>query len=323
MAGELGYYRQAGIRVRLTREVGWASVLNKVVLGQLDAAHAIGTLPIAATLGLAGRACPCGTGLVLNSGGNGISLAASVRRRGVESAEEFRQEVRSSRWARTYTLGVVSGISTHRYTLLRWLEGLRLEPGKDVRVVTVPPGQALRNLSAGTIDGFCVGDPWHSLAARRGIGWTVALGEDLFPRAPEKVLMVTRRFAEQQSQEHIALVAAVLRAAEYCHQPEHAEHVADTLSRSSFLGIDRAVLLDIFQGRYDDGVGGVRTFEHLIHFAPDLVGRPDRAVGEFFLKALEVSTGGDAAQWAEQAAPVDIFWEDVFHEARSAAKALS
>ena len=322
MAGELGYYKDAGLRVRLSREVGWSSVLNKVVLGQLDAAHAIGTMPIAATLGLVGRACPCGTAMVINQGGNGISFSTSVRQRGVESAEEFRQEVRSSRWARTYTLGVVSSISTHRHILMRWLQKLRLQPGKDVKVVTVPPGQALRNLAAGTLDGFCVGDPWHSLAARRGIGWTIALGSDLFPSAPEKVVMTTRRFAEDRPEEHIAFLAAVIRACRYCQNPEHADHLASVLGSSSYLGIDDSVLSDIYQGSYLDGVENMCKIEHLINFGHGDANRPTEEVARFYLDALASSSEGEALKLAEFDGLKQVFWEDLYDEAERAAQAM-
>lgn len=312
MAGELGYYKEAGLRVKLTREVGWASIINKLVMGQLDAIHALGSAPLAATIGVYNRPVPCGTALVLNAGGNGITLSKAVWDRGVRNSEDFRAEVRSSKWARTYTLGVVSPISTHRFLLSKWLKSCGLQEGEDVQIVTIPPGQAMRNLAAGTLDGFCVGDPWHSLAVKQGIGWTVALGEDLVPHAPEKVLMVQKAFAENRSEEHEALLRAVLKACEFCNNPKNAKTVADTLSKRAYVNLDATVLRKIFQGKYTFGTERERSEEHLINFFQPSVNAPSAQNAQWFKDVLEESP---LQQFGEAIKNLDlgsVFWEDIY-----------
>lgn len=315
MAGELGYYKEAGLRVRLTREVGWASIQNKLVLGQLDGAHALGSAPIAATLGINNRPVPCGTGLILNAGGNGITLSKAVWDRGVRNAEDFRAEVRSSRWSRTYTLGVVSPISTHRFILTKWLERCKLQEGEDVQIVTIPPGQAMRNLAAGTLDGFCVGDPWHSLAVEQGIGWTVALGEDLVSDAAEKVFMVRQKFAREHADEHVAIIRAIMKAGEYCQDPDNAKHVADTLARPSYLGIDADVLCRIFQGKYRFGFEKTREEAPLINFYHPSVNRPSAAHAAWFADVLQASPALQSPDALKNIALDDVYWESVFETA--------
>ena len=71
VAQELGIFARQGLRVQLSRELGWASVRAKLAYGELDGAHAPCGLPFALTLGLDGVKAPCCTGLVLNLHGNG------------------------------------------------------------------------------------------------------------------------------------------------------------------------------------------------------------------------------------------------------------
>lgn len=312
MAGELGYFKDEGVAVKLTREVGWASIINKLIMGQLDFAHALGTAPLAATVGMNNRPVPCGTALVLNAGGNGITLSKAVWERGVNNAEDFRAEVRSSRWSRTYTLGVVSPISTHRYILSKWLESCNLKEGEDVQIVTIPPGQAMRNLAAGTLDGFCVGDPWHSLAVKQGIGWTVALGEELVPGAAEKVLMVRKEFAENRAEEHAAVIRAVLRACEYCQNPENAKHVGSTLSKRTYVHVDASVLSNIFQGKYNFGSKREREIAPLIKFHHPDVNRPTLQQGEWFRDVLLASPQQQFEEALKNISLKEVFWESVY-----------
>ena len=74
----------------------------------------------------------------------------------------------------------------------------------------VPPAQMFRNLQAGTIDGFCAGEPWNSLAVRAGVGWCPTWSAAQAPGHVEKVLMVTERFAETRAAEHAALISALV-----------------------------------------------------------------------------------------------------------------
>ena len=127
-----------------------------------------------------------------------------------------------------------------------------------MRIVVVPPPQMVANLKAGHLDGFCVGEPWNTVAIKAGIGWSVAASAELDPGHPEKVLMVRKEFAEKSFEPHLALVAAILEACEYCDQPEHHERVVHTLSRSEFVGVAADCLSPGFDGRFDFGHGRTR-----------------------------------------------------------------
>src|SRR5260370_6617083 len=111
------------------------------------------------------------------------------------------------------------------------------------------------NLKAGNLDGFCVGDPWNSVAVRSGAGWCAATSAELDPGHPEKVLMVRRDFAEQRQEDHVALVAALLEACEFCDQPGNHEQLVATLAQPEYVNAPADALRCGVNGDLDFGNG--------------------------------------------------------------------
>src|SRR4029077_7582366 len=215
--------------------------------------------PVAATLGLGSVRCDCLTALILNLHGNAVTLANDLWRRGVRDVDGLREEIALSRRRKTFTFGVVSLLSSHHYLLRHWLARAGIHPDRDVRIVVVPPPQMAANLPAGHLGGFCVGEPWNSVSVLEDVGWCIATSAELQPGHPEKVLMVRREFAEKRAPEHLALVAALLEACEFCDAPENQARLVATLSRPEFVDAPAAALRRSFKGEFDFGHGRVRT----------------------------------------------------------------
>ena len=266
MAQELGLFSKHGLRVRLYRELGWASIRDKIIHGELDAAHAVAAMPLAVTLGLGSVACECLTGLVLNLHGNAITLSQDLWRRGVRDGATLRAEIGRSRREKTFTFGAVFSFSSHRHLLRKWLAAAGINPDRDVRIVIVPPPQMVANLQSGNLDGFCVGEPWNSMAVRAAAGWSAAVSAELDAGHPEKVLMVRRAFAEAREEEHLALLAALLESCEFCQAPENHEKMIATLTRPEYVDAPEAVLRRGLSGSFDFGHGQVRRVRDLCVF---------------------------------------------------------
>src|ERR1700747_2015747 len=103
MAHELGLFASFGLEVELSREVGWATIQDKVIFGELDAAHSLTGLPFAASLGLGSVRCDCLTAFVFNLNGNGITLSEAAWQRGVRDASGLAREVVRLRREKTFT----------------------------------------------------------------------------------------------------------------------------------------------------------------------------------------------------------------------------
>ncbi len=100
----------------------------------------------------------------------------------------------------------------------------------------VPPPQVFFNFQSGYLDGYCAGEPWNALSVLARVGWVVATSADLAPLHPEKVLMVRRDFADARTDEHRALIAALLEACRYCDAPENRERIMETLAEPRWIG---------------------------------------------------------------------------------------
>lgn len=287
VAEAYGIFEKYGLSVALSREVGWATIREKIMFGELEAAHALSTLPFVSTLGLGAPAVNCVSAVVLSRGGNSIILSEEIRRRGVKNKETLKLDVDNRKAFRSYKLATVYGCSPHHFHLREWLESADIDPEKDVELVTLPPAQMCRNLAAGTIDGFCAGEPWGSRAISEKIGWSVINSDDLYPRHPEKVLMVKQTFTEQYPEEHSALVAALVDACAICEDPSQRLRVTDLLSDRKRVNCPAHLIEQCLSPTYNYGLGRVENRPNFLTFYSDDSNRPDVSDTEWVLKRMQ------------------------------------
>lgn len=286
VAQEFGFFRRHGLTVELHREIGWATIREKLVHGQLDAAHALAAMPLAATLGFGTIPCPSLTALVLNRQGNAITLARRFSKEGVTDARSFGDWVRRNPAAQPLIFGIVSLVSSHRHLLELWLAQAGLVAGKDFHLVVVPPPQMPDHLKSGHLAGYCVGEPWNSVAVEAGLGWCPATSADLAPGHPEKVLMVRERFASDRAKEHLRLVAAAAEACEFCSDPAHHDELARLLAQPGFVNVPAELIRRSFSGEFKTSQNGVARSECFTVYAGDGVNVPSSALGHWILRHL-------------------------------------
>ncbi|MDZ4289686.1 MAG: CmpA/NrtA family ABC transporter substrate-binding protein [Prosthecobacter sp.] len=266
VAKERELFRKHGVKVELSCEVGWATIREKLLYNQVDAAHAIAGLALAMRLGLSTPPCRVVAPFVFNLHGNAITLSRDLWNRGVRDAASLRKLIRSST-SRRFTFGMVSRYSTHNFLLRRWLASGGIAADKDVRIVPLPPTQMAANLAAGVIDGYCVGEPWNSAAVAKGSGWIVATSEDLAPNHPEKVLLMVEKFAQQHRDQAAAITAALADACAFCDAKENRPEVVRILNDSGYFSGCEDILKVSLVGPFDLGTGksmDASTF-HIFH----------------------------------------------------------
>ena len=250
VAKESGLFQKYGLDVKLSREIGWASIRDKVEYGELDAAQALAPMPFAATMGLGNRhPTECLVSLILNLNGNAITLSRSLLEKEGDPVQALKRGDFSHRSFGKPTLAVVSEFSSHHFLLRKWLIKHGIHPLKDVHIVTLPPSQMPDILGNALIDGFCAGEPWNSQAVRAGTGIVVASSLDVDPGHVEKVLMVSHRFATRRSETHIRLIAALIDACEQCKDPPLRSHFASILSERRYLNCPREDIEVGLEGR--------------------------------------------------------------------------
>ena len=267
MASRLGLFAKYGLTVHLKREVGWATIREKIVYGELEAAQAPAPMLWSMQLGLGCAACDVLTALILNVNGNAITISAALHNSGAVDAQSLREVVRNERRGAAVTFGVVFPIFLAPSSPPGMdARGQGLKPGRDVRIVIVPPAQMYRNLAAGTIDGYCAGEPWNTLAVRSGEGRCVAWSASLQPGHLEKVLVVKARFAEERPREHLGLCGALAEACAWCDGPQNRPELVEILSRAEYLNLPERVIAPALLGRFDGGSGPIDIPDfHIFH----------------------------------------------------------
>lgn len=286
VAKELGLFEAHGLDVELNREVGWATIRDKIIYGELDAAQAPAGLLVAANCGLGSIQAECLTGLVLNLHGNAITLSENLWKSGVRDGASLAAEI--ARGRHKYTFGVVHSFSSHHILLRTWLRAHRIDPVHDVSIVVVPPAQMHANLKAGNLDGYCVGEPWNSVAVMAKTGWCVATSAELAPGHLEKVLMVRSDFSERP--EHLALIAALMEACRICDQPEYRDQMIDILAQPKYVGTTRESIRRGISGLFDYGHGRMEKDQDFHIFSGGGANRPTLERAQWLIRGLH-STG--------------------------------
>lgn len=285
IAESLGLFSDAGLDVDLGREVGWASVRDKLAFGQLDVAQALSPLPFVMQLGINVAKTEVFTGMVLNSNGNAITLSSRLREEGVDDGASLRRYIQSGFHPRKLVLGVVSLFSSHHFMLCRWLEQHDINPNKDVIISVLPPEQMVRNIASHNLDGFCVGEPWSSLAIEEGLGWALATSAEFAKGYPEKVLATTERFYSYRPDEYLQMIQVLKDACARCSDPEQIPEILHILSSPRYLNCSPETLAHAFSTSFPMGYG--KTSEGVfLQFNGAGVNRPDAERASYVYKDL-------------------------------------
>ena len=286
VAYELGYFEDEGLFVTLEAQANWRVLLDGVIDGTLDGAHMLAGQPIAATIGF-GTEAHIVTPFSMDLNGNGITVSNEVwemMRPHIPSMEDGRPQHPISAEALApvveefndqgirFDMGMVFPVSTHNYELRYWLAAGGLHPGyyspdditgqidADVFLSVTPPPQMPATLEAGTIFGYCVGEPWNQQAVQRGIGVPVITDYEIWPNNPEKVFGLTAEFVEENPNTTQAVVRALIRAGMWLDENENANRLeaVEMLSWPEYVGADSEVIAASMTGTFEYEPGDVR-----------------------------------------------------------------
>ncbi len=263
MAAEMGFAEKHGIEIELVRESSWANIRDRLAIGHFEAAHALAPMPIASALGLTPFDAPLLSPMVLGLGGNALTVSETLWHAmlpytsepalnepfamGAALREAVRHRANSS--AEPLVIAVVHAFSSHNYELRYWLAASGIDPDRDIRIAIVPPPFMPDALASGRIDGFCVGEPWNSRAARTAGGHIILTKSAIWQQSPEKVLALHAAWAEASEERSQRLLMAMLEAASWCGDPANTAQLAALMGRKDRLDVPVADLLPALEGR--------------------------------------------------------------------------
>lgn len=314
VAHELGIFRKHGINVILHRELGWATVRDRLFYGDLDAAQCIAGIAFALGFGLTDLRCEVAVPLILNLHGNAITLSTQFSPDEIGDGSGLKAYL-ARHWKkdRPFTLAATHRFSSHSVLIHTWLKRHGLMDS-DIEIIFLPPPLMPRHLKAGHIDGYCVGEPWNSEAILGGYGWSPVTSADLSYGHPEKVLLVAGEFLQERKQESILLVAALLEAGKICQDPAFREDLITILSDKKYTAVSPEVLRNSLGGVFFTGSTKVpgESF-HMFH--GDAVNRPSTDKASWMLAGLR--SAGTLPESSSCGSLSRLYREDIYMAAVS------
>ena len=257
-AAELGFAEAEGLTLSLIRDTSWATVRDRLVYGQVQAAHLLAPLAVAVTLGLSQTPCAIAAPFKLNDNGNALTLSAEFAAAldprpsnrvddPIATAHDFAAAIGLHR--RKPVIGTVHRFSSHALMLRYWLAYAGVNPDRDIIMRVLPPSLMTEALRAGEIDGFIAGEPWSSVAVSEGLGEIAAVGTRIWQRGVEKVLGLRADWAEANPETVDKLLRTLDRACAWCDDPANRGGLSELLAQPRFVGQPAPLIAQALSGR--------------------------------------------------------------------------
>jgi len=287
IAYEKGFFEDEGLYVTLEAQANWKVLLDRVIDGELDGAHMLAGQPLGATIGFGTQAHVI-TAFSMDLNGNGITVSNDIWEKMKKYVpmkdgkpvhpikadylkpvvDEYKKE------GKPFKMGMVFPVSTHNYELRYWLAAGGINPGfyapakgditgqlkADALLSVTPPPQMPATMEAGTIYGYCVGEPWNQQAVFKGIGVPVVTDYEIWKDNPEKVFGVSKAWADKYPNTHIRVVKALIRAAQWldANSDKNRPEAVKILSKSQYVGADYDVIANSMTGTFEYEKGDKR-----------------------------------------------------------------
>ena len=287
VAYEKGFFEDEGLYVTLEAQANWKVLLDRVIDGELDGAHMLAGQPLGATIGF-GTQAHIITAFSMDLNGNGITVSNDIWEKMKKhvphkdgkpihpiKADYLKPVVDEYKNAgKPFKMGMVFPVSTHNYELRYWLAAGGIHPRyyaphkgdikgqlkADALLSVTPPPQMPATMEAGTIYGYCVGEPWNQQAVFKGIGVPVITDYEIWKDNPEKVFGVSKAWADKYPNTHVRVVKAMIRAAQWldAENNKNRPDAVKILAKSQYVGADYEVIANSMTGTFEYEKGDKR-----------------------------------------------------------------
>ena len=244
VAKEMGIFAKYGLDVELSKETSWANVRDKLLNGELQAAHCLYSMPYSVYTGVGGKAgSEMMIAMMLNNNGQAITLSKEFC--GLVGFKEYKKvpsavaEIQQRKKDVTFAMTFPGG--THDMWLRYWLAATGVQQ-KNVGIITIPPPQMVANMRVDNMEGFCVGEPWGGVAAAQNIGFTHVSTQDIWKHHPEKALVANKSFATGRRGDLKLVMKAIMEACQWLDAPGNRKKAAAWLTKPYYVNAPLTVI---------------------------------------------------------------------------------
>ncbi|MBM5818646.1 MAG: ABC transporter substrate-binding protein [Cyanobacteria bacterium K_DeepCast_150m_m2_101] len=263
IAKEKGLFAKHGMPdVKVVKQTSWAVTRDNLELGSakggIDGAHLLSPMPLLLTAGKITKSkqpLPMYTLARLNLQGQGISAAKDLldEKLTVDNKEGLSKA--SKGLGRKIKAAVTFPGGTHDLWMRYWLSANGIDPNKDADLVVIPPPQMVANMQTGTMDLFCVGEPWNQRLVNKKLGYTATQTGEIWDKHPEKSFSMRADWVDKNPKAAKALLMAVQEAQIWCQDPANLDEMCDIISKDKYIKAPVADIKPRLAGNLNYGDG--------------------------------------------------------------------
>ncbi|MBR1178691.1 ABC transporter substrate-binding protein [Bradyrhizobium sp. KB893862 SZCCT0404] len=311
------------------KQASWGTTRDNLVLGSegngIDGAHILTPMPYLISAGKVtqnNQPTPMYILARLNLDSQCISVANEYAdlKLGVDASpfkaalEKKKASGKAVKAAMTFPGG------THDLWIRYWLAAGGIDPDKDIETIVVPPPQMVANMKVGTMDCFCVGEPWNLQLIHQNIGYTAVTTGELWNKHPEKSFGMRAAFVDKYPKAAKALLMAVMEAQQWSDKAENKAELAAIMGKRQWMNCPVEDVLDRTAGKFDYGIPGkvVENSPHIMKYWRDFASYPFQSHDLWFLTE-DIRWGKYEANFDTKALIAKVNREDMW---RDAAKTL-
>jgi nitrate/nitrite transport system substrate-binding protein len=330
VAKDKGFFAKHGMPdVEVAKQASWGTTRDNLVLGSegngIDGAHILTPMPYLISAGKVTQnnvPTPMYIMARLNLDAQCISIAKEYAdlKIGTDSSplkavfEQKKAAGKSAKVAMTFPGG------THDLWIRYWLAAGGIDPDKDVETIVVPPPQMVANMKVGTMDAFCVGEPWNLQLIHQGIGYTAVNTGEIWNKHPEKSLGMRAAWVDKYPKSAKAILMAVMEAQQWADKAENKQELATIMGKRQWMNCPVDDVFDRSAGKFDYGIPGkvVENSPHIMKYWRDFASYPFQSHDLWFMTE-DIRWGKYEAGFDSKALIGKVNREDMW---RDAAKTL-
>ncbi|MBI3507757.1 MAG: ABC transporter substrate-binding protein [Proteobacteria bacterium] len=265
IAKEQGLFAKHGVPdVEISKQASWGATRDNIVLGSegngIDGAHILRSFVQLITTGTVTQnnvPTPLYSLLNLNEDGQAISVSNEYKDLAVGKDASPLKAAFERKKARggELTAAMTFPGGTHDLWIRYWLAAGGIDPDNDIRVIVVPPPQMVANMRVGTMDVFCVGEPWNEQLVNQDIGYTALTTGELWFNHPEKVLGMRAEWVDKNPRATKAIMMAVMEAQQWCDARANKDELANIVGRRQWFNVPPTDIVNRLKGDINYGLG--------------------------------------------------------------------